>query len=91
MARVVPNQSPYTSRFLSVPPCFSVRQFLQSAITNSHTNERLNLILLNEAMVFTSVRGPSARIASGRCDGPDRVSVRRSWGRSPLGRKENWR
>jgi len=46
--------------FLALP--FSVRQFLQTATANSHTDERLTLILPSDAMLFTSVHRPSVKM-----------------------------
>lgn len=56
--------------------CFSVSQFLQRAAANSHTSKRPNPIVLDEAIVSTSVLGPPLRLTFGMCEGPeDRGSI----------------
>jgi len=53
-----------TPCFPSLPSSIFVRQFLRTVRANSHTHERLTLILLNKAVVSTSVDGLS-EMASG--------------------------
>jgi hypothetical protein len=72
------DQYPQSGWTLTVPRRFHVRHFLQTASANSHEYEHFSPIFVNEAMVFTSIDGLSARLCACLCNESYWVRLRRS-------------